>query len=65
MIAKLISHGRDRHSAISRSLRALDEFVISGIDTTIDLQQKVLKHKDFLTLNYDVNWLAKSDILKN
>ena len=64
MIAKLISHGRDRKSAISSSLRALDEFVISGIDTTINLQQEILKHKDFLTYNYDVNWLAKSDILK-
>ena len=63
MIAKLISHGRDRNSAIARSLRALDEFVISGIDTTIDLQQEILKHKDFLSFNYDVNWLAKSDIL--
>ena len=63
MIAKLISHGRDRNSAIARSLRALDEFVISGIDTTIDLQQEILKHKDFLSYNYDVNWLAKSDIL--
>jgi len=63
MIAKLISHGRDRESALARSLRALDEFVISGIDTTIDLHQEILKHKDFLSFNYDVNWLAKSDIL--
>ena len=65
MIAKLITHGRDRSSAISRSLRALDEFVISGIDTTINLHQEILKHKDFLNFNYDVNWLAKSDILNN
>ena len=63
MIAKLISHGRDRESALARSLRALDEFVISGIDTTIDLHQEILKHNDFLSFNYDVNWLAKSDIL--
>ena len=63
MIAKLISHGRDRESALARSLRALDEFVISGIDTTIDLHQEILKHEDFLSFNYDVNWLAKSDIL--
>ena len=63
MIAKLISHGRDRKSAITRSLRALNEFVISGIDTTIDLHQEILKHKDFINHNYDVNWLAKSDIL--
>ena len=62
MIAKLISHGRDRESAW-QDLRALDEFVISGIDTTIDLHQEILKHKDFLSFNYDVNWLAKSDIL--
>ena len=65
MIGKLITHGRNRNSAISRSLRALDEFVISGIDTTINLHQRILKHKDFLTFNYDVNWLEKSDILKN
>ena len=65
MIAKLITHGIDRSSAISRSLRALDEFVISGIDTTINLHQEILKHKDFLNFNYDVNWLAKSDILNN
>ncbi len=64
MIAKLISHGRDRKSAISRSLRALDEFVISGIDTTINLHQEILRHKDFLSFNYDVNWLTKSNILK-
>ena len=63
MIAKLISHGVDRNSAISRSLRALDEFVISGVDTTIDLHQEILRHKDFLKFNYDVNWLANSDIL--
>ncbi|MEK9959906.1 MAG: acetyl-CoA carboxylase biotin carboxylase subunit, partial [Pelagibacteraceae bacterium] len=63
MIAKLINHGRDRESAIARSLRSLDEFVISGIDTTIDLHTRILNHKDFLSLNYDVNWLAKSDIL--
>ena len=65
MIAKLITHGRNRSSAISRSLRALDEFVISGIDTTINLHQEILRHKDFLTFNYYINWLAKSDILKN
>ena len=47
MIAKLITHGVDRNSAISRSLRALDEFVISGVDTTINLHQEILKHKDF------------------
>ena len=63
MIAKLISHGRNRESALARSLRALDEFVISGIDTTIDLHKEILKHKDFLSFNYDVNWLAKSNIL--
>jgi acetyl-CoA carboxylase biotin carboxylase subunit len=63
MIAKLINHGRDRESAIARSLRSLDEFVISGIDTTIDLHTRILNHKDFLSFNYDVNWLAKSDIL--
>ncbi len=63
MIAKLICHGKDRTSAITRQKRALSEFVISGVDTTIGLHQKILNHEDFINCNYDVNWLAKSNIL--
>ncbi len=47
MIAKLIVHGRDRAEALSRMRRALDEFVIEGIKTTIPLHQKILRDPDF------------------
>ena len=43
MICKLICHGRNRTEAIQRTLRSLDEFVIEGITTTIDLHKKLLK----------------------
>ncbi len=47
MIAKLIVHGRDRAEALSRMRRALDEFVVEGIKTTIPLHQKILRDPDF------------------
>ena len=40
-------------------LRALDEFVIEGITTTIGLHKKILMHKKFIRSDFDVNWLAK------
>lgn len=63
LIAKLICHGRDREEAIAISKRALDEFVISGIESTIGLHKKILQHDDFIHSKFDTNWLAKSDIL--
>ncbi len=47
MIAKLIVHGRDRAEALARMRRALDEFVVEGIKTTIPLHQKILRDPDF------------------
>ena len=46
LIAKLITHGRDREEAIRRMLRSLDEFVIEGIATTIPLHKKILNHEN-------------------
>ncbi len=60
LVAKLICHGRDRASAISRLKRSLDEFVIEGVSTTIDLHKKILRNEDFINSKYDVNWLAKT-----
>jgi len=37
----------------------LDEFVIEGITTTIDLHKKILNHKKFINSDFDVNWLGK------
>jgi acetyl-CoA carboxylase biotin carboxylase subunit len=47
MIAKLITHGRDRQEAIARMRRALDEFVIDGIKTTIPLHRRIFDDSDF------------------
>ena len=58
LICKLICQGRNRTEAIQRTLRALDEFVIEGISTTIGLHKKILNHKKFTSSDFDVNWLA-------
>jgi len=47
MIAKLITHGRDRQECMARMRRALDEFVIEGIKTTIPLHRRILDDQDF------------------
>ena len=59
LVCKLICHGRNRTEAIQRMLRALDEFVIEGITTTIDLHKKILSHEKFISSDFDVNWLVK------
>ena len=59
LICKLICQGRNRTEAIQRMLRALDEFVIEGITTTIDLHKKILSNEKFIKSDFDVNWLAK------
>ena len=57
LISKLIVHGRDRHECIMRLKRALQEYVIAGIETNIPLHQRLLDAPDFLANNYDVHWL--------
>ncbi len=47
LIAKLISHGQNRDEAMARMRRALDEFVIDGIKTTIPLHKRILNDPDF------------------
>ncbi|MFO0700180.1 MAG: hypothetical protein U0236_13225 [Nitrospira sp.] len=47
MIAKLITHGRDRQESMARMRRALGEFVIDGIKTTIPLHRRILDDPDF------------------
>ncbi len=63
MICKLICHGRDRYEAIQRTKRSLDEFVIEGITTTIDLHKKLLQHKKFIDSDFNVNWLDNEKII--
>ena len=59
LIAKLIIHGRDRKECLMRLNRALMEFVIEGVDTTIPLFKKLMHNNDFREANYDINWLEQ------
>jgi len=59
MIAKLIVHAQSRPACIMRAERALDEFVIEGVKTTIPLQQRLLKNEDVRKLKFDNHWLEK------
>ena len=63
MICKLICHGRNRTEAIQRMKRSLDEFVIEGIHTTIDLHKKLLDHKKFISSDFNVSWLDNEKII--
>ena len=44
-------------------LRSLDEFVIEGVTTTIDLHKKLLNHEKFITSNFNVSWLDNEKIV--
>lgn len=57
MVAKLIVWGKDREEAIARMKRALDEFVIDGVHTTIPFHSKLLEHPDFVEGNFATNFL--------
>ena len=59
MIAKLIAYGKDREEAINKMLRALEEFVIDGIDSNIDFQIDILNNENFRLGNYDTSFISK------
>lgn len=57
LVAKLIAYGKDRSEAIARMKRALSEFVIEGIHTTIPFHLKMMDNPDFISGNYDTKYL--------
>jgi acetyl-CoA carboxylase biotin carboxylase subunit len=59
MVAKLIVHAPSRPEAIARLGRALDEFAILGIETTIPLHRRVIEDADFRAGNYTIHWLER------
>jgi len=63
LICKLICQGRNRQEAIQRMVRSLDEFVIEGIITTVDLHKKLLSHEKFIKSNFNVSWLDNEKII--
>lgn len=65
LIGKLIVHARTREECIRRLSRALDEFVIEGVETTIPLFRDLVTNADIQTGNYDIHWLEKYLASKN
>jgi acetyl-CoA carboxylase biotin carboxylase subunit len=59
LIGKLIIHADDREACLMRLNRALGEFAIDGVETTIPLFEKLLPNEDFRAANYDIHWLEK------
>lgn len=61
LIAKVITHGKDREEAIMRMQRALKEFIIEGIKTTIPFYLEILNKPDFLNGNFNTSFLEKKN----
>jgi acetyl-CoA/propionyl-CoA carboxylase, biotin carboxylase, biotin carboxyl carrier protein len=59
LLGKLICWGADRDAAIARTLRALDEFEITGIPTTIPADAAVLRHPDFIAGEHSTKWVEE------
>ncbi|MEJ2198530.1 MAG: ATP-grasp domain-containing protein [Desulfuromonadales bacterium] len=59
MIAKLIVHADTREEAIKRMARALDEFIIGGIKTTIEFHQRIMSNKEFIEGDIDTGFLER------
>jgi acetyl-CoA carboxylase biotin carboxylase subunit len=59
MIAKLITYGKDRTEAIERMIRAIDEYNITGITTTLSFGRFVMQHEAFTSGNFDTHFVKK------
>lgn len=59
LIAKLIIHAGSREECLLRLNRALEEFVVTGIKTTLPLHQEIIHDPDFIRGKYDIHWLEK------
>jgi acetyl-CoA carboxylase biotin carboxylase subunit len=59
MIGKLIVYGVNREDCIMRLRRALEEYVVEGMKTTIPLHQKLVRDPDFLAGDYTIKWLER------
>ena len=59
MIAKLIVFGKTRNGCLMRLHRAIDEFVIEGVNTTLPLHDAIISSQDFIDGNYNIHWLEK------
>lgn len=63
LVAKLIAHGSDRNEAIKRLKRALNEFIIEGVKTTVPFHAKLIEHEDFINGKFDTGFLDRIKLL--
>jgi acetyl-CoA carboxylase biotin carboxylase subunit len=59
LVAKLIVHGGNREECLMRLRRALGEYAIGGIETTLPLHQRIVEDPDFRRGDYDIGWLER------
>ncbi|HEV2572934.1 acetyl-CoA carboxylase biotin carboxylase subunit [Methylocella sp. CPCC 101449] len=59
LVGKLIVHGRSRNEALLRLRRALDEFIVDGVETTLPLFRTLVRNADMQNGEYDIHWLEK------
>jgi acetyl-CoA carboxylase biotin carboxylase subunit len=59
LVAKLAVHGDNREECLMRLSRALDEYVVGGIDTTLPLHQRIVRDESFRRGEYDIHWLDR------
>jgi acetyl-CoA carboxylase biotin carboxylase subunit len=59
LVSKLIVHGTSRNECLMRLRRALEEYVIGGIETTIPLLERIVAAREFVNGDYDIHWLEK------
>ena len=62
MVAKLITYGKNRDESILKMKKALEEYVIMGIENTIQLNQDILKSEDFVSGKYNVNFMNEQKV---
>lgn len=60
MIAKVIVHGKTRAEAIRRMRRVLEEFLVEGVQTNVELQYLILHHEDFIKGRYDTGFMENN-----
>ena len=59
MISKLITYGKDRHEAIERMIRAIDDYKVSGVETTLGFCRFVMQHHAFVSGKFDTHFVKK------
>ncbi|UEM05110.1 acetyl-CoA carboxylase biotin carboxylase subunit [Skermanella rosea] len=64
LIAKLVVHGTTRNECMMRLRRALEEFVIGGVDTSLPLHRRIIAETNFINGDYDIHWLEQLMKLK-